>query len=225
MVANVRDEVSAAIADESVRRVLRIHVMVVGAGLVLLGTVAILASALGVEGSTLTREPQITLNGALYTGALSNLGALVWMVAVSMAVVGVLASTGRRDQLMFGLGALLGLALLVDDFFLVHDWLKTVTRVLERGLLASYFPAILALAWFYRRELGRAGVVGLLISLGFLGLSASMDLLLNDLDQIAEDGLKFLGICTWTTTWIVRLRPWELRRADAGRPNAQIDSA
>lgn len=214
MVARMGEVMTAALADTSVRLVLRIHALIAAAGFVFLVGVAAVAGALGVEGSTLTREPQITLGGALYTGALSNLGALVWMAAVSMAVVGVLASTDRRERLMFGIGALLGSALLVDDFFLVHDWLRTVTRVLERGLLASYFPAILALAWFFRRELGRAGVLGLLISLGFLGLSASMDLLLNDIDQIVEDGLKFLGICAWATTWVVRLRPWELRRVD-----------
>ena len=27
-----------------------------------------------------------------------------------------------------------------------------------------------------------------------------------------EDGLKFLGICTWSTTWTLRAAPWRARR-------------
>ena len=45
------------------------------------------ARAVGVDGSFLTREPQVALDGKLYAGAISNLGALVWMLAAVMAFV------------------------------------------------------------------------------------------------------------------------------------------
>ncbi|MCP4967692.1 MAG: hypothetical protein GY926_20970 [bacterium] len=44
---------------------------------------------------------------------------------------------------------------------------------------------------------GPAGVAGVLASLGLLAISAGIDVLFNDLDQLIEDGFKFLGICAW----------------------------
>ena len=112
---------------------------------------------------------------------------------------------------MFLAGAAIGAVLLIDDFFLVHDWVHTHSRVLERGLLFSYFVAIGALILFFWRTMGALAVAGVLAALGLMAGSAALDVLLNDIDQLLEDGMKFLGICTWATVWVMRARPWQFR--------------
>lgn len=135
------------------------------------------------------------------------------MIGVVMAAVGWSTSTQKDDRVMFLAGAAVGLVLLVDDFFLVHDWVElNQDGPLEEWLLASYFLAAVAMVAVNRRALGPLAVGGLAVALGLFALSGAFDNLLNDIDQLVEDGLKFVGICTWATVWTLRAQPWRVRR-------------
>ena len=116
---------------------------------------------------------------------------------------------------MFLVGAGVGLVLLIDDFFLIHDWLNMHNRPIERGLIAGYFLSIVVLIVRLHVPLGPLAVAGLATALGLLGLSAIIDLMFNDLDQLVEDGAKFIGICTWSATWVLQAEPWRFRPAQA----------
>ena len=146
---------------------------------------------------------------------LSNLGALVWMVEAVLALVGRSTSSDPAERQMFLAGATIGLVLLIDDFFLIHDWLHMHNRLVEQALIALYFISIVLLVGRFRLALGPVAVVGLTVAFGFLSASAGLDLLFNDLDQLVEDGMKFLGICTWSATWVLRAAPWRFRPAPA----------
>ena len=197
--------------DDELSRGLGVHLIVLFmAGLVLVGA-GVLVITLDISGGTFTREPQITLDGPYYVGALSNLGALVWMVGVVLAVVGWTMSSEPVERRMFLAGAAVGLVLLIDDFFLVHDWVLTQSQLLDQGLIFSYLLAVVALVLIFWRTMGALAVVGVLATLGLLVGSAALDFFFNDLDQLLEDGMKFLGICTWATVWVLRSRPWQFR--------------
>ncbi len=200
------------IDQAELRRGLRVHMFVLAASAIVLGVAAVFAAVVDVPGGVLSREPQITLGGAYYTGILSNLGALIWMVGVVMAAVGWSTSITHGDRRMFLAGTAVGVVLLVDDFFLIHDWVEAnQDGPFEEWLLASYFLAALAMVATNRQALGTVGVAGLVVALGLLALSGLLDNFFNDLDQLIEDGFKFAGISTWATVWTLRAHPWQFR--------------
>ncbi len=178
-------------------------------GVLVLG--AIFAFVVDIPGSVLTREPQVTLGGAFYTGALSNLGALVWMVGVTMSMVGWSMASDRAMRHTFLAGGLVGAVLLFDDFFLFHDWVRLYSRFLDRFVLFVYLLMVIGLILRFWRTMGPVTTFGVVGTLGMLALSAAFDLLFNDLDQLIEDGFKFVGICLWSTSWTLLARPWRAR--------------
>lgn len=189
----------------------RVHLVVAGAGALILAGAAVFAQIEDIPGSILTREPQVVLDGRIYVGALSNLGALVWMTAVVMALVGWASTDDHSERHMYLAGASIGAALMVDDFFLFHEFVAHRSSVLEKVLIFSYLVAIIVLVAAKWRTLGPTAVAGVTATLGFLGGSVVLDAFLNSLDQLFENGLKFLGICMWATTWTLRARPWRFR--------------
>ncbi len=200
--------------EDDIGQGVRVHGAVLAASAIVLLAAAVFAAVVDIPGGTLTREPQITLGGPVYTGALSNLGALIWMIGVVMAVVGWSTATGRPERWMFLSGAAVGLVFLVDDFFLVHDWVEiSHDGPLVEALLAGYFLAAVVMVVVHRRALGPLAVAGLVLALGLLALSGMMDAFFNGVDQLVEDGFKFAGICTWAAAWSLRARPWTLRDA------------
>lgn len=207
------------VGQSDVRLGLRVHLVVLAAAAVVLGAMAVFAAVADVPGGVLSREPQITLEGPLYAGVLSNLGALVWMVGVVLALVGWSSATSRQDRTMFLAGAAVGAVLLVDDFFLVHDFIEgRQPGPLEQWPLAVYFLAAVVMVVVNREALGSLAVTGLVVALGFLALSGMLDKFFNDLDQLVEDGFKFVGIATWATVWTLRAQPWRLRPAEPTTP-------
>ena len=83
---------------DALTRGARVHLIVAGVGAFVLAGAAVFAQIEDIPGSALTREPQIFLDGKIYIGALSNLGALVWMAAVMIALVGWATTDDRSEQ-------------------------------------------------------------------------------------------------------------------------------
>jgi hypothetical protein len=200
-----------------------VHLIVLAAGVAVLGAAVAFAAAVDVDGSFLTREPQAALDGPSYAGVISNLGALVWAAGAMMALVGWLSSPGAEARRMFRAGTIVGVALLVDDFFLIHDIVGARIETADRLMPAIYLAAVVALLLRFREALGPLAAGGILASLVLLGMSAGADVLLNETDQIVEDGLKFLGSCTWATAWTLRACPWDLR--PRVKPPPAVDEA
>ncbi|MCP3854264.1 MAG: hypothetical protein GY745_16350 [Actinomycetia bacterium] len=188
-----------------------VHVGALIAGLIVLLATLIFSRVVGVDGSFLTREPQVALDGKLYAGALSNLGAVIWMLAAVFAFVGWMTASDIDERRMFLAGGVIGSVLLADDFFLLHDWVSGRSQLVEYVMIGSYLVAVVVLVAVYRWQLGWLASAGIVLTLTLLGMSIVLDVFVNDLDQIVEDGFKFLGICTWAATWTLRAHPWTFR--------------
>ncbi len=213
LLREVLDAGGVAVPDsDRRRRSLRWSTVAALIGLAVLVVAGLFAKAEGVPNGVLTREPQVVLDGAYYTGIVSNIGALVWMVGVTVCAVGVASTVPGPRRTLFVAGCASTLVLLIDDFFLVHDAIdRDISGPADKLFLAALFVLAAAVPWFGRRELGVDGVVGLLAGLGFFALSGAIDTLAPSFNVLVEDGAKFLGICLWSTTWVLQLRALELR--------------
>lgn len=176
---------------------------VVGA-VAVVAAIGLLAAVVDVPNEDLTREPQVVLEGSAYVGALSNLGVLVFAVAAVAA--GLAATVVRgRERGMFGAAAAVSALMLLDDLFLLHDVVYPRLGVPEAVVQAAYLLAIAAIVFLYRSEMGMVAVAGVVVTLGAWAASVGMDTFLNNhplnLDQLVEDGAKFVGIAVWAAVW------------------------
>ena len=183
---------------------LRVGTVAVLVGLLAVAGTGVLARLAGVSNEALTREPQAVLEGAWYIGALSNLGAIVWAVAAVSAALTATVVHGRERTMFAAAGAFSSL-LLADDLFLLHDAVFPKVGLSESIVQAAYLVVLVVITAKYRREMGLVAVGGVALTLGFWGASVGMDTLFNNaavnLDQLVEDGLKFLGIVVWAAVW------------------------
>lgn len=143
------------------------------------------------------------------TGIMSSLTGLAWVVAAT--VFGFTAAlAGPKDERGPGRGFFIGFALLsiwlaLDDVFLIHDYLAF--RYFGYGEALALLPLLvfaLVLAGLFWRDLFGAGLPVVAGAVGLLGASLMFDALPmlhdaqnNDVQNLYEDGLKWLGAVVW----------------------------
>ncbi len=141
-----------------------------------------------------------------YTGALSNLGILVWTAGVVFAACGawVARRTGRDAAAKFlAVGAAVTLLLVLDDVFALHSGLLKRTLGVSKSLaqLVVILPAVVWLVAFLP-DIRRTRSVLLGAALTSLAGSVLVDVgiggFTGDTKLLVEDGMKFLGILAWT---------------------------
>lgn len=148
-----------------------------------------------------------------YTGALSNLGILVWTSGAVFAVAGawVARRIGRESAARFlAFGAAATLLLVLDDVFALHAGpLKHLLGGSKH--LAQLFvvaPVGLWLAVFWA-DIRRTRSALLFAALGSLAGSVVVDVgigLSGDTSLLVEDGMKFLGILAWSQYFAITSR-------------------
>ncbi len=168
------------------------------------GLVWLTARALGRPFSYFSREPASAVAEAWYAGFLSNVGILLWTVA---ATASLLAWWSRRGRPETGSNLLLWAGLLttcelVDDFFLLHDAFYPMLGIPEEAVAAMYGLATVALVVFFRTRLAGPGLVAVGVTLALFAASFGLDQVWSG-NHLLEDGLKFLGIVTWTLYFVV----------------------
>jgi len=174
-------------------------------GAAVMGLALWIGDSLGVPPSHLLRDPLSVPDRPPYAGALSNAGVLGWAVIAAAAggAAAVVRHLDRHDDAGRYLlrAAALTATLTVDDFFQVHDRLAPVLGVPEKAVMAGYVIATFALCWRYRRFLlGRTPVSVLALAVVLFGVGLAVDQLWHseaEVQQIAEDGPKLLGILAW----------------------------
>ena len=158
---------------------------------------------------TLMRDVTTTAGVHPLVGAVSNLGAFLWMGTASACAfaAAVLHRRHRLQDRNFLLAAGgMTLALMIDDFFLVHDWLaprllKVSEPVILMGL-AVIFAAYLTV--FRRRYIAErttallAAIVCFTISVAIDAIDREHGSLISEWTLFAEDGFKWLGIVFWS---------------------------
>lgn len=166
---------------------------------VAIAMVAIASWFLGEPAAVFTREPQEVLKGPLYVGSFSNLGGIVWFGAA--AIMSFAGSLKPLDRGALILAALLTWAMGLDDVYMLHDRVYPKLYLNERVVSAAYFVVVGVIVLRYYRQLAYSTLVGMAIAVICWVLSAVLDHFFNQIGQLAEDGIKFIGIAVWAAAW------------------------
>jgi hypothetical protein len=151
---------------------------------------------LDIRSAVLMRDPVAVFEGPWYTGALSQLGILVWAAAAAYCVLAASLLMGRA-RWFFIASAALTLLLGLDDAFVLHervfpDYLgldEIFVYGIYLGLTITYLLVFIRQILFTEYPL-------LAMAFGFFGLSIIMDVanLHGPGSFLLEDGAKFMGI-------------------------------
>ncbi|SLN59985.1 hypothetical protein ROA7450_03110 [Roseovarius albus] len=154
----------------------------------------------GTKISHLTKDPLVVTKGRVYLGMQSNFGVLIWW---SGAVIGLFTALLLRQRLassfLFHL-SLFTAFLTLDDMFMFHEriW-PSITGLSETRLFLVYFLWATLIFFLGRKDIVRAPVLSLIVSVVFFALSVGLDRLPNSqLQTLFEDGAKFIGQVFWT---------------------------
>ena len=170
-------------------------------GIAAIALVALAAWVLNEPAPVFTREPQQVLEGPFYVGSFSNLGGLIWFSAA--AVLSFAAVLKRADRGALILAAALTWAMGIDDIFMLHDRVYPKIFLSDPILYALYFGTIGVIILRFHRQIAFATLVGIVITVAMWVMSAGIDEFSNNPTwQLAEDGVKFIGIAVWAAAWI-----------------------
>lgn len=151
-----------------------------------------------------------------YSGAISQLGLLLWSTATTLCffIFFVLKkmTVSRKESLNFLLFAgFLSGYLMLDDAYMLHDelfpdYLKIIPEEVVIILLGLVMIAFL---YFNRQEILRGDYSLMLLAYLFFGISVAIDAIpralyedkyfFEKIEKLVEDGAKFTGIVTWIT--------------------------
>lgn len=146
-------------------------------------------------------EPAASAGLPAYAGIFSNLGALLWVGAGSVALF-----AGRSNLSVAHLGVF-SIYLGLDDLLMIHDrWLPNLIPgylIEAQSFLFLVYALVLAyLLKAARSLLGTEELLLLSLALALLGGSALLDGLdewgLAQAGAVVEDSLKFLGLIPWS---------------------------
>lgn len=190
-------------------RVLRKFLAIVFLLALLALSAAIIASAtMGTPIGNLLSDPASILNVSPFTGAISNVGVLLWCATVSVclftwSVLRQRPGATQFSRFIFWSG-LISLLLLVDDLFLLHEWVyPRHLGVTEQMTFSAYLVLISGWLLLFRKTILDTEYLVLLIAFGFFVLSLfvdtydQIDSLIVNWRQLYEDGFKLLGIAGW----------------------------
>ncbi|WP_425410135.1 hypothetical protein [Hyphococcus sp.] len=138
-----------------------------------------------------------------YTGAVSNLGVVLWGMAASVALFGAAlmdrgVAAGRRRRLFLCATAAISLIFMLDDLFLLHEDVLPYRGVPEIVTYGAYALMMLGYGAVFARDILATRFLLAAATALFFMISTGWDVVLEDLDLIVvEDGAKFVGICCW----------------------------
>lgn len=160
----------------------------------------------GERASFFTRDVFSIASIPVYAGLISNLGIFLWCATAAVCLfAAALARDPEAARFLAASGLFSGL-LLVDDFFMVHEWIvPRLLHVSEKSMYGVYAVLGLAWLWRFRRRIltGRPGLLAL--ALGLFALSILFDFLepahppgiAPGWRYMIEEGPKLVGIATW----------------------------
>lgn len=176
----------------------------------MLAAIAVLSAIGDIETHEFTRDIASIANVHPLTGALSNLGMLLWCAAAAICLFsGVTGWSDRpRDMSWFLIcSALVSSWLLFDDLFLFHEILGPQYLGIHESIIFVTLGVIMSVYLLaFRRVILRTHCGLLLLALVFLTGSLVIDKIFEPLlrsighwEGLLEDGAKWLGIVSWCT--------------------------
>ena len=157
-----------------------------------------------IELSLVVRDLAQTCGYPIGVGMISNIGILLWGAAAAICFFTTfLERISKESSKLLLLGGLFSGLLCIDDFFLLHD------RYIGPDFLnITYLTISIFLLVRFRKLLKKIGLLNLIVSILFLGLSVFFDGVVqqiftqsNELTQLIEEGFKFIGIACWLNFW------------------------
>jgi hypothetical protein len=175
-----------------------VQVLVAALTVVLVVVAALYAdfvSAEVVRVSDFTRDATAVTGVPWWTGALSRLTALGWVVAALAALLaGRHAPPEHRSRLIF-LGALCGVSA-IDDSLLLHEEVLPALGLPETPFLVLYAVAGVGLTRLWARSHRWTPIeVAFAAGVAMLAVSVSVDLVVNR--AAVEDVAKLIGVVAW----------------------------
>ena len=217
-------------AVEALNRRISVRALAIGLGLGLLpiGAVLVASRVADFTVSDATRDAIDVLGAPTYVGFVSNLGAVIWVVAATSCLLAaaVIARTGASlpdVRFLTATGLLTSLAA-ADDMFLIHE--RAITPI-AGGSEAAYAAVWAGLLVAYLAVAGRSLLrywSPLLVVVAVLFIaSIGIDVLapLTDAWTFVEDSAKYVGIVFWAV-YVVPLAYGLVLASDSmsrGRPD------
>lgn len=154
--------------------------------------------------SSFTRDQSVVLDGKPFHGFLSSVGVLFWSWTAASALFyyALLKKSGDKSEFpkFVLMGGSLTLLLLLDDFFMFHEWLLPGLGINEKIVILSYVLFTIVYLVKFRQIILQRDYSLLLMAIFFFILSVLEDMLRlapGMWHDLLEDGTKFLGIISW----------------------------
>lgn len=124
----------------------------------------------------------------IYTGLISNLGFLMWGAAVTICffAVRLLWGSGLWVWFFIASGAFT-LLLLLDDMFMLHETVFPAINIPEAAVYGVYLALAALYGLVFWRIIKQTNFALMLIALGLMGASLTLDLAHNNLVRIYRD--------------------------------------
>jgi hypothetical protein len=159
-----------------------------------------------IEPSNLTRDTATILQGPAYTGALSNLGIILWSATAAIMLFSSVHlyqnTVQRRSALMTFLFGILTAMLCFDDTYQFHEKaFSGIIYVPEELIYLFYLVCIITIATVCRVAVVTTPYIIGLAAMTFFGISILIDELnlpSGRHDAFVEDSFKFVGIILWS---------------------------
>lgn len=157
-------------------------------------------------------DPAATSSARAWSGFVSELGIMAWVVAATAAAcAGFVCSRSRLDGgwARLGLSAtVLSAVLAFDDQFLLHSVLvPQLTGIPANACLLAYLGLGAGWVWWNRRAIVRADTGVLIAALLAFGVSQVVDFLLPERSTtgrtLLEEVPKFFGILAWALFFVL----------------------
>lgn len=176
--------------------------------LVLLIAILIIGKYYNIPFYQITADPAYIHGFNPLTGILSNLGIMLWCVGLTCCYFtsALIWVTNRHRARFLLFSGFMSTILVIDDFFMFHDHILFYSRhfindfPVQEVVYSVYGIITLVLAFKFFDIFIKTNYLFFVASIGFLGLSVMMDLILPNegLEYFFEDSFKFLGIVSWT---------------------------
>lgn len=171
----------------------------------LLAITYIVANKYNIDYKIITGDPLLTYNAHPFTGIISNIGVLLWCIASSICLFSgllLLNENQKKTGLFLISSGILTFVLLIDDFFMFHDYIFYSFKQFKITQPITYTTYGVLTLWYiytFIRTILKTNYILLCIAFAFLGLSVIVDLVFESkgFQYFIEDGLKFIGIISW----------------------------
>ena len=155
------------------------------------------------------RDPSSITNVSPFIGVISNIGILLWCASAATCLFSwtILRKRAKLENMahFFLYFGSMGLLLLLDDFFVLHEYIFPIFfGVSEKITYMGYGSLLLLGIILFRGTILQTEYLTLMLSICFFGLSFFVDIFQYTIEIyfgqfriLFEDGFKLLGIVSW----------------------------